>query len=455
MKISLESKIIGGFAFSLVILVIIAFVSFRSLNIMTVNTNHLNHSQEVLSQLSMLLSSITEAESAQRSYLLTMDDSYLAERNRIVPRVSATLSDLDRLMTEPNEREQLKRLGFLADWRIKRMDSVMEIRRTIGIDAAVREIETGKGLKIFRQIAKLVHEMKRHETLLIESRELEAGKSLLFMKVVILSGAFLALIVCIAALCIAHRGFGRIKRAEAEVSLRNEQLVRVNAEKDRFFSIISHDLLNPFQTFLGYTSILAEDFSKLSEEEMRTLVLRLKLSANRLFILLENLLQWSLLQRDLMTFHPESFNLQEGIASQNDLLRVATDKKGIALNLFIPPDLTMMVDKAMFESLVRNLVLNAVKFTNQGGEISISGMQAAGNFVQVSVKDTGIGMSREIAENLFRLDVQTNRKGTDGEPSTGLGLILCRDFVEKHGGKLWVESEEGRGSVFHFTLPGS
>jgi signal transduction histidine kinase len=455
MKISLESKIISGFALSIVILVLIAFVSFRSLDIMTVNARHLNHSEQVLTRLSMLLSSVTEAESAQRTYLLTMDEPYLAERNSVMPRISGTLRELDRLMTEPNERKQLKTLEFLANWRMKRMDSVMEIRRTRGIDAAVREIETGKGLKIHREIASLVYEMKRQETLLIENREIKAGKSLLFMKIVILSGALLALITCIAALFITHRGFKRIKRAESEVSLRNEQLVQVNAEKDRFFSIISHDLLNPFQTFLGYTSMLAEDFSKLSDEEIKTMVLRLKLSANRLFILLENLLQWSLLQQDRMSFHPAAFNLQQGIASQTDLLRIAAEKKGITLSFDIPPDLIVTADKAMFESLVRNLVLNALKFTGQGGEVSVSATVAPCNFVQISVRDTGIGMSNEIAESLFRLDVQTNRKGTEGEQSTGLGLILCRDFVQKHGGKLWVESEEGRGSVFHFTLPGS
>jgi signal transduction histidine kinase len=455
MKLYLESKIIGGFALSLVILVLIAFVSFRSLNIMTVNARHLNHSEEVMTQLSMLLSSITEAECDQRSYLLSMDDAYLIEKSIVTPRITAYIRELDRLMTEPNEKIQLKRLEYLVGWRMSLMDSVVEIRRMKGLDAAIHEVATFKGEKIQQQVTSLVQEMKRHEKILIENREQKAGKSLLLMKVLIIIGALLALIVCIAALCITFRGFKRIRQAEAEVSLRNEQLVKVNAEKDRFFSIISHDLLNPFQTFLGYTSILAEDFSKLSDEEMKTLVLRLKISANRLFTLLENLLQWSLLQRDVMSFHPVPLNLQQGIATQTDLLRIAAEKKGITLIIDIPPDLTITVDKAMFESLVRNMVLNAVKFTSQGGEISISAVQTPGNFVEMSVRDTGIGMSSEIAENLFRIDVQPNRKGTDGEPSTGLGLILCRDFVEKHGGKLWVESEEGRGSVFHFTLPGA
>jgi signal transduction histidine kinase len=114
----------------------------------------------------------------------------------------------------------------------------------------------------------------------------------------------------------------------------------------------------------------------------------------------------------------------------------------------------VMADVQMFESLMRNLVFNAVKFTPGGGLITIEAKPVPGNSVEVSIRDTGIGMNKKMIDNLFRLDDQQTRTGTDGEPSTGLGLIICKDFIERHGGKLWVESEEGKGSTFRFTIPG-
>ena len=123
------------------------------------------------------------------------------------------------------------------------------------------------------------------------------------------------------------------------------------------------------------------------------------------------------------------------------------------VDIEIPGEITVFADENMLGSIVRNLTTNAVKYTEKGGNVSIAEKTVSGNSVEISVRDTGIGMSSTMVEDLFRLDVQTNRKGTDGEPSTGLGLLLCKDFIEKHGGKIWVESEEGKGSTFRFTLP--
>jgi len=127
--------------------------------------------------------------------------------------------------------------------------------------------------------------------------------------------------------------------------------------------------------------------------------------------------------------------------------------KGIEIAYVIPDDLVVFADSNILQTVIRNLVSNAVKFTPKGGKISVSAKATGDKGVQISIKDTGIGMSPKMVDNLFRLDVQTNRKGTDGEPSTGLGLMLCKEFVEKHGGKIWVESEEGKGSVFYFIIP--
>ena len=137
-----------------------------------------------------------------------------------------------------------------------------------------------------------------------------------------------------------------------------------------------------------------------------------------------------------------------------DFVLEAANKKEIAVSYDIPPDLVVLADVNMLEVIVRNLVNNAVKFTPRGGSITVSAKSHPdSSSVEFAIRDSGIGMNRNMLDNLFRLDVNTNRKGTDGEYSTGLGLIICKDLVEKHGGKLWAESEEGKGSTFRFSLP--
>ena len=231
-----------------------------------------------------------------------------------------------------------------------------------------------------------------------------------------------------------------------------KELNELNAAKDKFFSIIAHDLRSPFNVFLGFTRMMVEDLPTMTIDEIQKIAMDLRSSANRLFNLLENLLEWSRMQRGLISFNPEPFILLDAVSAIIELVRDSANKKAITIFYDIPADITVWADSQMFESLVRNLVFNAIKFTPKGGHISISAKPVPGQSVEISIRDNGIGMDENMVANLFRLDELTNRKGTEGEPSTGLGLIICKDFIEKNGGKIWVESEEGKGSTFYFTL---
>jgi signal transduction histidine kinase len=173
---------------------------------------------------------------------------------------------------------------------------------------------------------------------------------------------------------------------------------------------------------------------------------------SNLFSLLENLLEWSRFNRGLISMNPESFLILPKIIESQQTVLESASKKGILMNYAIPVDLSVVADINMFGSIIRNLIYNAVKFTPTGGKIIIAAKTLADNRVEVSISDTGIGMSKEILDKLFQLDGKINRKGTEGEPSTGLGLILCKDFIEMHGGEISVESEEGKGSIFKFTV---
>jgi PAS domain S-box-containing protein len=248
-----------------------------------------------------------------------------------------------------------------------------------------------------------------------------------------------------------------IERKFAEDALlQNEAKLReLIVTKDKFFSIIAHDLRGPFASVVSLSELLAEESGNLSIDEISQFSKSLYKTTSSTFSLLENLLEWSRMQREVMPFNPENINLKSFLNSCDPSTFEMAQKKQIILDVNFPNELTITADPNMLHSIMRNLVTNALKFTNKGGFVYVKAQPYQNNSVLISIKDSGIGMSKETLNNLFRIDTNVSRPGTNGEPSTGLGLILCNEFVEKHGGKIWVESKEGEGSTFYFTTPSS
>ena len=246
-----------------------------------------------------------------------------------------------------------------------------------------------------------------------------------------------------------------IARVSTQLKLhrQNKELCELNASKDKFFSIIAHDLRSPFNSILGFSQIMAEELPSLTMEEIQEMAIELKDSATNFFRLLENLLKWAMVQQGMITLTPEQFELLPVAAESIEMIRDSAKGKSIDIEFDIPEGLTVIADKNILQTVVRNLVSNAIKFTDKGGRILISVKATNDRNIQVSVTDSGIGISPEMVKDLFRIDVRTGRKGTNSEPSTGLGLLLCKELVEKQGGKIWAESEEGKGSRFCFTIP--
>lgn len=245
-----------------------------------------------------------------------------------------------------------------------------------------------------------------------------------------------------------------LKHAEQEIVLKNEELVHLIAEKDRFFSIMAHDLRSPFNAFLGLTRIMVEDLPLMSLKEIEKMAVSMSESATTLYLLLENLLEWSRFQRGMTKFDPKPLLLMPVIEESLSSVMESAIRKGLDFNYDIPETLMVMADKFMLGSILRNLVSNAMKFTPSGGRITLTARSKKAGTIDFSVADTGIGIPAKMLEKLFHLDENVSRRGTEGEPSTGLGLILCKDFIEKHGGTIWAESLVSQGSTFHFTLPG-
>ncbi|MFZ4741791.1 MAG: PAS domain S-box protein, partial [Bacteroidales bacterium] len=244
-----------------------------------------------------------------------------------------------------------------------------------------------------------------------------------------------------------------LKKTQEENKLKNEELLKINNEKDKFFSIIAHDLRSPFNSFLGLTQVMAEELPSLTKEEIQKFVVSMRKSATNLFRLLENLLEWSRIQQGLIPFKRDNIQILPIVIESIEMIIASAKSKEILISFDIPNDLEVYADDNIFQTIIRNLVSNAIKFTPKGGQVIISAKSLFNNSVEISVKDTGIGIDNIMIDNLFRLDVNTSRKGTEGETSTGLGLIICKDFIEKLKGTLRVESEKGKGSTFYVTLP--
>jgi len=251
------------------------------------------------------------------------------------------------------------------------------------------------------------------------------------------------------------------KRKEASLALEryNASLLELNKTKDKFFSIIAHDLRNPFSSLIGFSEMLLEDLDKSSKDEIRESLKIIYSVAKHSFNLLENLLTWSRMETGHMPFMPDRVILNDAIDDVVNVLFSLAYRKKIDINNLVEPGFLLSADKNMLNIILNNLILNAIKFTPMGGEIKIyakpylSESESDQDFIVISVADTGIGMNAETIEKLFTPNRLVSNPGTDKEPGTGLGLLLTSEMIEKHGGRIMVESSPGKGSVFSFLIP--
>lgn len=243
------------------------------------------------------------------------------------------------------------------------------------------------------------------------------------------------------------------KAAEDKIQKVNEELKELNLTKDKFFSIIAHDLKSPFQGFLGLTQIMAEEANSFSADELTKLGTEMHQTADNLFALLKNLLEWAQMQNGSMSFEPNEVSLSELIAESIKAIKKRSKQKGITIINMVTYHKFALVDDNMINSVLLNLLSNAVKFTKRFGTITIQVKSTGNKMIEISVSDTGVGIPKDKIQKLFKAGEKIGTKGTEGELSTGLGLLLCKEFVEKHGGKIWAESEENKGSTFYFTVP--
>jgi len=265
------------------------------------------------------------------------------------------------------------------------------------------------------------------------------------------------------------RDISERKHVEDKLLNYNLELKETNQSKDKFFSILAHDLKNPFGGLLGFIDLLYEDIDELTTDQVKEYLQNIRTASYHTYSLLENLLEWSRIQTGKVQFRPSRFDLREEIESVVQVLEANAVRKNIKLLNLVPAGVEAEADRNMIHSVIQNLTANAIKFSNSNSSVTISGKYTAvpgtrsldndesnskpRKWYEISVTDTGIGIPEEIRPKLFKLDGQFSMAGTANEPGTGLGLILCKEMVEKNGGQIRVESASGNGSTFAFTLP--
>ncbi|WP_296623759.1 ATP-binding protein [Marivirga sp.] len=285
-------------------------------------------------------------------------------------------------------------------------------------------------------------------------KEFELEEEKRFKNFLIIMVALIAIILLLifTLFILQRKNNAKLKEANLKVNAQNDELEDLNATKDKFFSIISHDLKGPLNSLTSFSGLLMNHTSSLSTEEIQMLAKDLDKSIKNLFTLLENLLQWSRSQTGNIEFTAEEFDLTEMLNENKKLLANQAENKNISIEVKNTKSINAKAHPNSITTVVRNLLSNSIKFTEENGQIKMGVIEENHRYV-VKIADNGVGMPKEVANKIFRIDTKHSTQGTAKEKGTGLGLILCKEFVEKNGGEIWVKSEEGKGTIFSFSIP--
>ena len=246
-----------------------------------------------------------------------------------------------------------------------------------------------------------------------------------------------------------------LTRVKTHLALKfaREELQLANRTKDKFFSIIGHDLRSPFSTLIGFSEYLMDDYAKMDDAAKQDIIGDILSISKRSYQLFENLLAWSKSQSGSMPCNFEKVDLCQLLDEHLVILQKKAKEKEIDLVCDVPENMLVNADVQMILTVIRNLISNAIKFTPRNGEIKVSAVPAGDGFIQTTISDSGVGIPDEVKKRLFLVGEHVSTMGTEQEQGSGLGLMLCAEFVKKHQGEIWIDSEPGKGSRFHFTMP--
>lgn len=284
----------------------------------------------------------------------------------------------------------------------------------------------------------------------LPKNELQNLKASILKPIILISLSVLLVLIILSHIIarIQYKRFQTEKRLISE----KEIAVRANADKDRFVSIVAHDLKTPFSAVLGFSNLLKDNFDTYSDEQKKMQIEHINTSSKNIYQLFDNLLTWGRTKTGRIVAEPNQYTIRENLLKTINLINITAKGKSIEIIEHIDDSFSVFADMNLVNTVVRNLLSNAVKYTPEEGVVEINS-QVQGDYVVVSIKDNGLGISDELKKDLFRIDKTIYSKGTNNEVGTGLGLLVCKEFVEMNHGEIWLESEVNKGSTFYFSIP--
>lgn len=400
-------------------------------------TNDNRSKQRYYLTISDLYTKINKIDKAEKYIQLSRDLAISSGENALMPEI------YNKLMQIEKAKQNYKKALYYAEIERQYNDSVINIESV----KKISELESRFEIERIETQLKLQKEQ-------LEKTALIAQQTSLQRNILILAVSLSLIVVILLFINVRQkkRDNRLIKNQKEEIAKIAKGLAESNATKDKFFSIIAHDLRNPFNLFIGYTELLMTNTLNYEKQKILEIVSILNRSANSTFQLLENLLLWARTQNRTISYSPSKISLAREIKDEMNQLSAFAQKKEIKLQNELPENLEIVADNNMIKTILRNLVSNAVKFTPRGGTIRISVKISNVDYI-FSVNDSGMGMKQETIDKLFKISENNSTKGTEQENGSGLGLILCKEFVEQHNGKIWAESQPGLGSTFYFSIP--
>jgi len=462
-----KSRIIAGFGAALALLICVGILSFWSIVKNANERQWVNHTHLVLEKLDALSANLIDAETGERGYLLTGEESYLAPYNGAASRVHESSKDLKDLTADnPIQQQALDRLEPVITARLGLLDRAIEIRRQGGLAAGAEFVVEGRGKREMDEARVEIATMRQEEGGLLEQRSVGVERTSWRTRVVIVLGNALAFLLLLLAGVVVQREMGRRKDAEeeirslnvdlerrvndrtAELDERMKDLARSNSELQQFAYVASHDLQEPLRMVASFTQLLGRRYKEKLDDDARDFINYAVDGATRMQTLITDLLSYS---RVGTQGKPLELTRCDDVLDRvlNNNLRLAIKESGVAITRDPLP--TVMADPLQLGQLFQNLVANAIKFRGKAPpSVHIFAERRNGDW-EISVCDNGIGISQEHADRIF---VIFQRLHTKTEyPGTGIGLAICKKIAERHGGRIWVEPTPGGGSTFRFTIP--
>lgn len=434
-----------GIVASFGILMSVIIYSFLGANQLFENFTWVEHTYKVQHKLEIITSLISEAESLKRGYLITGQKDFLHHYMQTRKQITHEIVLIEEL--KKSDKPQLTKLMELENLIIQRLQSIDSLialkshHPDLPIERFSEVISMGK--VYMHNIRVLNNQIADEEDKLLLQRKGLAYNNLSNISIAIIGAGFWSLVIICLVIFIFRKDVLRSNRISKE-------LRELDAQKNKFFSIISHDLRNPVNAVKQLSAFLRAD--PLPDGEVKVIGKMIDNSILKVSNLLEDLLNWGRLQMNRVEFKLEKFDLGVLVNDGVDLLHQNALIKNIKVNAQVPIGTMVEADRNMIQTVIRNLLSNAIKFTLKGGSIDFT-IKRYPDFIKLIIADNGIGMDEIVQQNLFRIDKAQSQQGTENEFGTGLGLILCKEFVEKNGGTIEVESQPNKGTTIFFTIP--